>query len=633
MMAIPGLVFLRPLSLVLSLVLGCAELVRAETALADGKSAATPAAARPAPQDVAVQLDALINAELTAAGLTPAGLARDEDFLRRVSFDIAGVPPTPQQVTRFGLDASTDKRSRVIQELLATSDYGDNWGRYWRDVVFLNATNMRARGASGVFERWLAEQLNANRPWDAIVTDMLTATGNVAENGATGLLMAHDAAAEELAAESSRIFLGIQLQCANCHDHPSDIWKREQFHELAAYFPRVVVRPIQEDGRIRGFEAVSLQPPPQRRLMGGREPDRGRIFTLLDRNRDDHLTKEEAASRPAGEPFARNFELVLRTADTNNDGKLSRQEFEAYTPPDGMRRNRDGEYYMSDLNDPASKGSQIQPKFFVDGHQPGRGLDDDDRRHALADHLTAPDNPWFARAVINRIWHEMLGSGFYMPVDDLGPTRSPVYPQVLDVLSAGFVANHYDLKWLVATIASTQAYQRQVRPQIVSDAGLPFASQTPTRLRADQLYTAVSTVLGLPDQSPSFGRRMMQGQGPYRGLQGPRQQFGQIFTFDPSTPQEDITGNIPQALFLMNSPQLSRAMSAQGRTRLGQILNQYPDNSDAASELYLLVLSREPSDQELKVCQQYVTEVGNRGEAFEDLLWTLLNSSEFLSRR
>lgn len=583
----------------------------------------------PTPAQVAAQIDQLILTELQSAQTPVAGLANDEDFLRRASFDIAGVPPTPQQVTLFGLNPDPSKRAEVIQQLLASENYGKNWGSYWRDVVYLSATNMRARGASAVFEEWMVDQLNQNRPWDAIVTEILTATGNIGENGATGLIFAHGGEAEEVAAEASRIFLGIQMQCANCHDHPTDIWKREQFHELAAYFPRASVRPILVDGMQRGFEVVSFNQNQRNPAEAFREnPER--IFAMLDRNRDGKIAKVEADAGPQGQ-LGRIFPRLVEIGDTNKDGMLSIDELRKIEPP-MMPGRGNAEHYMADLKDPSSRGKLIQPKFFVDESQPGEGLSDLARREAAAKAFTNPDNPWFAKAIINRVWNEMLGQGFYMPVDDMGPTRSPAYPEAMEALAAAFVANHYDLKWLIETVANTQTYQRQVRPQSVSADALPFASQTPTRLRSDQLYNALSTVLGFSEAAPPARGGMMAG-GIYGGGRSPRAQFNQIFTFDPSTPQEDITGNVQQALFLMNTPAFRNAVSATGNSRLAQILRKYADDQDAISELYLLALAREPSDRELQVCQQYLGDVGNRGEAYEDLLWSLLNSSEFLSKR
>ena len=119
----------------------------------------------------------------------------------------------------------------------------------------------------------------------------------------------------------------------------------------------------------------------------------------------------------------------------------------------------------------------------------------------------------------------------------------------------------------------------------------------------------------------------------YRGARSPRDQFGLLFSFDPSTPQTEITGNIPQALFMMNSQLLAGQIHARGFTRLTALLRRFPDNRDAINELYVMILSREPSDREMKITTEYLVEVDNREESFEDLMWSLLNSSEFLSKR
>ena len=119
----------------------------------------------------------------------------------------------------------------------------------------------------------------------------------------------------------------------------------------------------------------------------------------------------------------------------------------------------------------------------------------------------------------------------------------------------------------------------------------------------------------------------------YRGARNPRDAFSALFGFDPSTPQADITGNVPQALFMMNSPMLNGQINAGGFTRLGALLRKYPDDTDAVNELYVMVLAREPSKKELAIFKEFLAEVGNRNEAFEDLMWSLMNSSEFMSKR
>jgi len=601
---------------------------------AAAKKAAPRTATAHSSQQMSAEVDRLILDELQQAKVNIAPLANDEDFVRRVSFDITGQPPAPQDVTLFGLNPDSQKRAKLIDQLLESPEYGNNWSRYFRDVLFLHATSMRGRLSQGTFETWLADQLNQNRKWDQIATDLLTASGDVSENGATALFAAHDAEPAEVAAEACRILLGIQIQCANCHDHPSDVWKRQQFHELAAFFPRVAFRPVVTDGQPRSFEVVSLQAPPGGRRGGGPEQFREnpeRLFTLYDHNRDGKITKKEVEDSQFGGQFLRVFEFMLQNGDANKDGALTMEELKKLPPPPMQGRGA-MEYYMPDLKNPSSRGTIIDPKFFVDQSSPGKEQSDTQRRSAAAKAFTDPENVWFARAIINRVWNEMLGEGFYMPVDDLGPTRTARFPQVLDVLVTGFVANQYDVKWLVRTVANTQAYQRQVRSKPVSEGALPFASQTPTRLRSDQLFNALTKVLGFSDRAPGFPGGMMAGN-PYARLATPRAAFDAVFTFDPSTPQEDITGNVQQSLVMMNSAAFRQAYSGNGNTRLAQILRSQKDDQDAISELYLLALAREPSDRELKLCQEHIRDTSNRVEAFEDLLWSLVNSSEFLSKR
>jgi hypothetical protein len=604
------------------MVLGMCLCVPCEAA---GRRVAARAAkgAPPSERVTAAEVDRRIKAALPT-GIEPAPLTNDEDFLRRVSLDLAGTIPSPKDVTLFGLDPDPGKRARLIDRLLQSDGYAKIWSSYWAEVIFGPATEQRARVMQGTFEEWMQAQLKANTPWDRITTDLLTATGSIEEEGATALIFAHNGQPQELAAETSRIFLGIQIQCANCHDHPTDAWKRQQFHELAAFFPRIQVR-RDPDGGIRSFTIASADPTGNfRGGGGGGDFDPARIFQFLDRNRDGKVTKEEGEQGRF--PFAR----LLEQADKNKDGALSAAEFKDMPRPPANPGRGSPEYYMPDLDDPSSRGTLVEPVFFVDGASLDRGAKDLERRQELAEHIASPDNPWFAKALVNRIWAEMLGEGFYMPIDDMGPQREARVPAALDALADAFAANHYDIQWLFRTIANTEAYQRQIRAKTPGVESPAFASAMPTRLRADQVYNAVTSVLGVSELSLAGGGR---GPGGPFGRGGARAAFAQMFGYDPSTPQEDILGTIPQALFLMNYPQLNALIRGDGDTKLGRILREYGDDRDALSELYLLVLAREPSRQEQQINLAYLEDVGNRREAFEDVMWSLLNSSEFLSKR
>ncbi|MEZ5942162.1 MAG: DUF1549 domain-containing protein [Planctomycetaceae bacterium] len=588
--------------------------------------------AGPTSEEVAKEVDALINDALQQANVEPAPLANDEDFLRRVCLDIAGTIPSPEEATLFGLDPSASKRAAKIDQLLASDGYAKIWASYWKDVIYLRATEQRAAFSRATFESWLKDQLAENRAWDEITHDLLTATGTVSEDGQTGLIFAHTGQPQELAAEISRVFLGIQMSCANCHDHPTDQWKREDFHQLAAYLPRVSVRRSDPQDP-SSWVVVSLDDQPGRGR--GQDFDPARVFQFMDRNRDGQLTKDEARG-----PIAERFDEVLARVDADKNKMISKKEFEAARPPMDQPGRGSTEYFMPDLNDPSSQGKLTQPVFFLEdvkGPRLPRSATDTQRRNALSEYITSKSNPWFAKAFVNRIWGEMLGRGFYMPIDDMGPERTAQMEAVLECLADGFAANDYDIKWLFRTIALTNTYQRKMGTSDPANPDDVFASATPTRLRSDQIYGAVQDILG-GGQSPLGGRfaagdNRQMAMAMRAGRDPAKIAFGELFGFDPSTPQEDLLGNVPQALFMMNSPQLNNAIAARPGTRLGEILRRYDNNEDALSELYLLVLTRQPTDQELKINEQYISDLGNRAEAFEDIMWSLLNSTEFISKR
>lgn len=607
-----------------------------------------------APKQAAAEVDQLIAGELQKAGVKVADRCNDEDFLRRSTLDIVGQLPAPNDVLAFRQDADPDKRAKRIEALVNSTDFGVNWARYWRDVIYMRSTEQRSRLNQEEFEKWMADQWNTGTGWNHTVTSLLTATGNVEEHPETALIFAQGAVAEEVAAESCRIFLGIQLQCANCHDHPSDIWKREQFHQLAAYFPRISERRM-PDAKPQ-FEIVSVNT--DRRPQDAMRENPERFIARFDRNRDHKLSKEEMSAGPVmlgrqkgkkaemkmekmempdPKPNSKMIDRLFESADTNKDGLLTPEEIKNAPMPGNMRRGST-EHHMVDLQHPSEEGKLIDPKFFVDGSTLPHGKTDDERRHAVAHAFTSPTNPWFARAIVNRIWAEMLGEGFYMPIDDLGPTRSARHPAALEALCQGFIASGYDPKWLVRTIANTETYQRQIQSKPASEADLPFASATPVPLRSDIIFSSLVQVFGITESEMGGrggrGKEMKEmADKPQAFRAQPRFQFDQLFGADPSTPKDEVTGNIPQSLLMMNSRRFRGGMSAKGETRLGTILHENKDDAGALNQLYLLVLAREPSAREQDICQQYIAEVKARPEAYEDLMWTLLNSSEFLSRR
>jgi hypothetical protein len=212
-------------------------------------------------------------------------------------------------------------------------------------------------------------------------------------------------------------------------------------------------------------------------------------------------------------------------------------------------------------------------------------------------------------------------------VDDLGPDRTATAPRTLEVLASDFAASGYDIKRLFRVIMATELYQLPSFPRR-SPEDAPMQHNVAQRLRADQVYDNLFLVLGLPEPVPPRGAPGAPG----RLARNPRIAFASIFGYDPSTRRDEIQSSIPQALSLMNTPNVAVAMRATGNTLLGRKLASIRDDDALIEELYLQVLGREPSQSERTTSLQYIQEVNNRPEAFEDLLWTLMNSAEFLHR-
>ena len=339
------------------------------------------------------------------------------------------------------------------------------------------------------------------------------------------------------------MFLGVQVACAQCHDHPSEAWKRDQFHELASFYGK----------------------------------------TALRRRRD--------VAAQSGVPFV--FEVG----------------------PAPARK----EYRKPDLKDPSKPGEMVQP-VFLSGHSIAMESDDSARRSALAEFVVSKRNPLFARAFVNRMWAELFGRGFVTPIDDLSPQREVAAPRTFDALSKSFAASGYDVKELLRTILASQAYASSFAGRSSSQPAGP-ASVLPTRLTSDQIFDAVDWVVGQIDD----------GQPDQRRRAGARGLFRQAFGFDPSVDQAEIEGSIPQALALMNHPKLNERIQAdRAGTLLHKVLATQTNDRDVVRMLYLRTLARKPTAAETDQCLQYVREVGNRSEAFEDVLWALLNSTEFL---
>lgn len=487
--------------------------------------------------EVAKQIDAILLQRLASEKVTPAAPASDAEFLRRAYLDITGKIPTAEQAAAFLDSRDPDKRERLIDQLLASPEYGRHFADEWvRLLVPRNSDNraLRTQPLAG----WLAEQFNQNRPWSEIVTALLTATGTQQENPAVTYFLANQGL-DQITNSVSRLFLGNQLQCAQCHNHPFTNWRQSDYWSLAAFFSKV--------------------------------------------RADNTLRAAKLGTSPGVTESAR---------------------------PGARRANLPESY------------KDLPPKFLA-GPQP-RLQADEPYRPVLAKWLTAADNPYFARATVNRWWAKFFGRGLVNPVDDMHEDNAPTYPELLELLGQQFVTHHFDLKWLVKTITSTQAYQRSSRPAGDQPADPTLFAQMPVKpMTPAQLFDALAQVVGF--------NRNLEVRKPGIGVKPPfniRDAFIAAFSGDEAADPLEYQAGIPHALRLMNS----QMTNAEGLA-LQEALRRGRTPQEVLDWLYLGMLSRRPTEQERQRFLTYLAERKYERAAWGDVFWVLLNSSEFVLTR
>ncbi len=522
------------------------------------------------------KVDALVEAHWKGTkDLVVAPRSDDAEFLRRVSLDLVGIVPTEAEAQAFLADPSPDKRTALVDRLLASDRHGD-WYATWFSNLWMG-TGIRDRNQNRrTFNDWLREQFRRNRPWDELVYDLLTATGNSDVNGAVGMVSSFDRSAADAAGKTSRWFLGVQIQCAQCHDHPYDKRiKQEDFQAFAAFF----------------FTTTT------RRNMTPGNPEVS--FDVASYPKEDFLGAVRGGYRGAmGRPGA---PLMLDV------------------PAKGQR---------------PAVGAIADAKFLL-----GKTVKDVpgiDRRTILAKWMTSKSNEWFAQAFANRLWGTLLGRGIVHPVDDFSPTNAPSDPDLLKFLASDFSRSGFDVNRLIRVIVNTEAYQRTSKTRRDAERPDPslYAVAPVKPLSVEQSFDSLFRVTGTEEE---VARRLDKGVAAMgRGrLVDPRmaiyQMFRRAFDDDEAVEQEQFTGTIPRGLLMMNSAQMNGMLSARPQSPLRAILDAEKSDRERIRRIYLLVLSRAPSPGELSTALQHVHQSRTEGEGYDDLMWALCNTTEFMS--
>jgi hypothetical protein len=494
---------------------------------------------------LAARIDQLIAAGWAARNVTPAPQADDAEFLRRVSLDIGGRIPRVGEVHAFLADPSPDKRRRLVERLLAGPHYVQHFTNVWRARLLPQSNNPQVQFLAQQLEAWARWRLRENLPYDQMVRDLVAAPLTLNQLGRpqpgpadpTGMafFQANELKPENLAAATSRLFLGVKLECAQCHDHPFATWSRKQFWEFAAFFAGI--RPLQP-------QAGAFSP-----------------------------VREEAERHEIQIP---NTEKVVRARFL--DGKEP-----AWTPETGGRER-------------------------------------------LAEWMTRPDNPYFARAAANRLWAHFFGVGLIDPVDELGANTPPSHPELFDELARSFAAHGFDVKFLIRAITASRTYQLRSDRTHPSQEDLRAFGRMPLKgLTPEQFFDSLATATG-------YRENQAPGMRP-PGLPGtPRAEFLARFAGGGDRRTEQQT-SILQALALMNGGFIADATSLDRSETLAAIVDApFLDDRQRLEALYLAALSRPLKAHEASRLVPYVARGGaggDRRQALADVFWALLNSSEF----
>ena len=584
---------------------GKTEAKSARSKTAEAKSAdapktdpAKPTRVKPAGKNTAIafaeplnDLDKIFVEAWKAEGVAPAELAPDVAFVRRIYLDTIGrVPSLDEAKSALALDLTTRKgRRRLVDSLLEHPDYPKNFALILRNAL-IGRNPMGGRDVNGpAFETWLRQQLLQNQPWDGMVREMIAGEGSSKENGAVNYILAHarfggsrladENAATALTGKTTRVFLGLQIQCTQCHDHfLNKTWKQNDFWGINAFF--------------LGVEREELP-------------------------RDD-LTKGDN-NRPEG--------FILRDTPTT-----AWSMFE--------RRN--------------AMGASVPPLYI--GGIEMKDFETKSRRQALADFITQKDRRQLGRAIVNRIWAHYMGKGFVNPVDDFGDHNEVALPEALDHLADQLVEQKFDLKWLIATIATSLPYQlsSDIPASEKKKDDTLFARMALKPMSPEQLYESILTFsqadAGFGSGAEADNRRIAQRQNWVR-------QFVRNFANDEGGESSEFEGTIPQAMMMMHGPMTDQVIASfqtpdsRMQSLVEKAMTGRQPMTMLTESLYGLILTRQPTPRERQEADASFTRLfatlaqGQTAPpanvkdspgykalrmAGEDLTWALLNSNEFI---
>lgn len=482
-------------------------------------------------------------------GIAPSPEADDATFIRRATLDVCGSLPTAEEVTAYLADDRPDKRERLIERLLTRPEYASYFAMKWAAILQNRGRGYstgKQRPGTALFTAWVRDSIAENKPYDRFVAEIITATGSQEQNPPT-IWYRTVRKPREYVESIAQAFLGVRIQCAQCHHHPAERWTQDDYYGLAAVFSRI--------GRKRGFADAEV-------------PTSEMIY-LKDEGEVLHpRTGESMRPRPLGGP------------------DFANETF-------------------------------------------------DDPRRKLAKWMTAEDNPFFARTLVNRLWGHFLGRGIIHPIDDARSTNPPSNPELLDELSRDFIANGFDVKHLIRRITGSRAYRLSSEPTAENEQDQQnYARFYPRRLPAEVLLDAISQVLEVPTEFSGGPGTFPEGT---RAIELPDENvplnfldvFGRPARTSACECERSDSPALAQTLELVNSKEIQRKLTANNGY-VEKLAANGRGITENVNEIFLRTFARPPRPEEQRAAEDFLKNSDDNKEAYRSLLWALLATNEFL---
>lgn len=601
-------------------------------------------------------IDAFILAELEKHGLTPAAAAARGVLLRRATFDLIGLPPSPEEIRAFESDQRPDAYARLVDRLLASPQYGERWGRFWLDLVRycdIGEPWLESKGQPYLYRDWVVQAFNDDMPYDQFVHKQLAADllpdARPADWAALGLLglsptywkelkLDKDVIKtvvaeewEERIATVSGTFLGLTVACARCHDHKFDPITTQDYYGLAGIFAsiRPADRPLVPDAEVKAFRTAHGQ------------------VRELQKELDKLKAKKDAEAPKQAEALKTKI-AALKSATPHFDAPVASgvEEASLLVLADGPYRTR-LEYKMGIAQDvavqirgnPANPGPLV-PRRFLSVLSPSAPVPfrQGSGRLELAQALTREAAPLTARVLVNRVWKHHFGRGLVETPSDFGAQGDrPSHPELLDDLTARFIAAGWSIKWLHREIMLAATYRQSSRsaPAEATDPENRWLGRMPRRrLEVEAWRDAMLAVTGTLDPrrggpsqelgDPNNTRRTLYGTVKRRELND----LLRLHDFpDPTihSPNRLPTTTPLQQLYTLNSPFLRQKALALAK----RLKTDAPATDEARIQrAYILLFGRPATAHQVQLGLDFLTPPSEA--AWAQYAQVLLGSNEFL---